>query len=93
LLIRDRRIPPWHMLHVGEGAQAVIGNVQPRSEAGANQAIIEPEEARPLKRSGSLAKPVNGRGQEIFLALPEAAAKKFAYLGELNPEQRCAVEH
>jgi hypothetical protein len=43
-------------VHVGESAQAVIGNVQPGSKVGANQAIIEPEDARPLKRSGSLAR-------------------------------------
>ena len=43
-------------VHVGDGAQAVIENVQPGSKVGANQAIIEPEDARPLKRSGSLAR-------------------------------------
>ena len=43
-------------VHVREGAQAVIGNGQPGSKVGANQAIIEPEDARPLKRSGSLAR-------------------------------------
>ena len=73
-------------VHVGDGAQAVIENVQPGSKVGANQAIIEPEDARPLKRSGSLARSqLRGEIRSYFWHVQKQQQKSSTISASLIP--------